>query len=402
MAPPGARDRVHFLDWLRVVALLAVFLFHTMRPFDEADWHVQDIERSAIITGVLAFMGSWGLAFFFLVAGAGTGLALRWRTPGAYVRERLMRLLLPLLVAYVLPTPVQYLIERRHQLERGNLGALAREVWVGPPLLLGYPYHLWFVIFLLEFSLLGLPLFLWLRGRMGRRFVGWLAARASRHGTAILLLIVPVAVLHVAAQGSPGADHGWGEFLYYFDFFLLGYVVMADERLTAAVRRNLGAGMGLAATGLLLVVTGGPAFFDAWSDDPSYSWRYAWFFFLLTVQAWGWIVAVLALGMRIPMFQRPLPPTAAAAAMPFFLLHQPVILAVAFVVVRWKATIPVKLLLIVTASLVITWGLAWILARMPGLATLFGVKRARPGVGPPAATGARTSVGRVARMSKVE
>ena len=95
-------------------------------------------------------------------------------------------------------------------------------------------------------------------------------------------------MVHVALQGAPGEDHGLGEFLYYFDFFLLGHVLMCDARLTEAVRRDLASALLLGIAGMaLLLVTDVPGFLEQWWDDPSYSWRYAGVFALLTVPAWG-------------------------------------------------------------------------------------------------------------------
>jgi hypothetical protein len=92
--------------------------------------------------------------------------------------------------------------------------------------------------FLLWFSLLGLPLLLWLRGAGGRRLSAALGRLAERRG-AILLLALPMALLHVAVRGLPGEDHGWSELYYYFDFFLAGGVLLSDGRLAGAVRRDL-------------------------------------------------------------------------------------------------------------------------------------------------------------------
>ena len=39
-------ERVHPLDWLRVLALLGVFVYNTLRPFDTNDWHVKNAEQS--------------------------------------------------------------------------------------------------------------------------------------------------------------------------------------------------------------------------------------------------------------------------------------------------------------------------------------------------------------------
>lgn len=91
--------------------------------------------------------------------------------------------------------------------------------------------------------------------------------------------------------------------------------------------------------------------------------------------AWGWMMLALAMGLRAAMFQRPLPPVVGAAAMPFFLVHQPVILAVAALVVRWHTGMPLKMSVVAGISLVISAGIAVALSRLPYLSTLFGVKR---------------------------
>jgi glucan biosynthesis protein C len=66
------------------------------------------------------------------------------------------------------------------------------------------------------------------------------------------------------------------------------------------------------------------------------------------------------------------------AVLPFFLLHQPVIVAIAFYVVQWNAGIPVKLVTVVLGSLAVTLAIYELLIRRIGpLRALFGMK-ARP------------------------
>jgi glucan biosynthesis protein C len=376
----AAGARVNYLDWLRVLAVAGVFVFHAVHPFDTADWHVKNKEQSDALLIVLAFLVSWGLAFFFLIAGAGSYLALRWRSLGQYISERLTRLLLPFLVAYVLLSPAQFVIEERHNGRSSDsittdLQRFFSDVWDDPPLLLADTYHLWFVVFLLEFSLLGLPLFAWLRSTQGRRLIHWLGTRVQRRG-AILLVIVPFAAVHVALQGAPGEDHGWGEFVYYFDFFLLGHVLMSDQRLTNAVRRDLMPALMLGIMGMaLLLISGVPEFLEHWWETRTYSWAYVGVFLLLTVQAWGWNLAALSVGMRLPAFQRPLPRTVAQAAMPFFIVHQPVILLVSLYVVQWDAGLLLKLSVVLVCSFVVSATLAWLLTQIPVISTMFGAKK---------------------------
>ena len=65
--------------------------------------------------------------------------------------------------------------------------------------------------------------------------------------------------------------------------------------------------------------------------------------------------------------------------MPFFLLHQPVILALAFYVVRWHVGIPIKLVTVLVPAFLVTAGLAWMLSRARVTRRLLGVKDRRPG-----------------------
>lgn len=54
-------QRIHYLDWLWVLALLGVFLYHAVHPFDTLDWHVKNADQSQLISVVLVFFSAWGL-----------------------------------------------------------------------------------------------------------------------------------------------------------------------------------------------------------------------------------------------------------------------------------------------------------------------------------------------------
>lgn len=74
--------------------------------------------------------------------------------------------------------------------------------------------------------------------------------------------------------------------------------------------------------------------------------------------------------------------------MPFFLVHQPVIIAVAYFVVQWDAAILAKWAVIALGSLVASVTMATALARMPVVSRMFGVKS-----GPHAAAPSRGGLG---------
>jgi len=42
--------RLHYLDWLRVLLILGVFLYHALHPFDSTiDWHIKNGEQSVVV-----------------------------------------------------------------------------------------------------------------------------------------------------------------------------------------------------------------------------------------------------------------------------------------------------------------------------------------------------------------
>lgn len=375
MGAEGRGERLWFLDWLRVLAVFGVFVFHTLRPFDDGDWHVKNAETSEGISIGIAFLGLWGLAFFFMISGCAAWLALRWRTAPEFLRERSLRLLVPFVVAYVLLSPLQYFIEEHHKRRStapfpDDVRTFFSDLAGDAPLWLRDTYHLWFLVYLIQFAVLGLPLFLLLRGK-----TDWIARRCRRRGS-ILLLVVPLVPVHLLLLAAPGPEHGWGEFVFFFDFFVVGYLVMSDERLLAAVRRDAVPGLLLGAGAFVLgVLTGIIDFLDGWWPDPGYSWAYLWYSPLITLAVWGWLVAVLGLGLRAPALQRPLTPTLARAVMPYFVVHQPVILALAYFVVTWDAGIGPKYAVLLPTAFAVSALLAWLLSSVPGVSQLFGVKK---------------------------
>ena len=111
--------RLHYLDWLRVLAILMVFLFHAVHPFDFGDWQVKNVDQSEILTIILLLLSIWGMPFFFLVAGAGSWFALQKRSGRQYMRERFYRLLIPFIVGFILFSPIEYYCENMNKMQRG-------------------------------------------------------------------------------------------------------------------------------------------------------------------------------------------------------------------------------------------------------------------------------------------
>jgi fucose 4-O-acetylase-like acetyltransferase len=225
-----------------VLAILGVFIFHAGRPFDVFPWDINNAEQSLLATVFFVFLAPWGMPLFFFLSGVGSWFALRRRTGRQYAIERVQRLLIPFIVGSLLLSPIQLCFQWLHETKTGafigTLGEffLQRELVLGPRLFDWAGYHLWFLGFLFSYSLIALPLFLWLRRDAGQRIIDWLARLSERRG-GLLLFVIPLVVIQLVLHPFFPASRDWTDFVYMLAFFVYGYILYADERFAPAVRR---------------------------------------------------------------------------------------------------------------------------------------------------------------------
>jgi hypothetical protein len=224
-------------------------------------------------------------------------------------------------------------------------------------------YHLWFVGFLFVISTAALPLLVWIKQGAGRRPVAGLARLAQRRG-GLLVFVVPLAVVRFALQqDAPADDYDWVDFCSYALFFLAGYVLYADERYLRAIRRDRGVHLGLAiaATLYLFATAAGAPVWEWLGARGTMGFYVSWT--LWAINGWCWTLAVLAMGMRRLNAAKRWLPYARRALYPFFFLHQPAILLVAFYVVGWDVSLPLKILAVLCGSFALALGLSGLLVR---------------------------------------
>jgi peptidoglycan/LPS O-acetylase OafA/YrhL len=377
----GKSVRLHYLDWLRVLAILGVFLFHAVHPFDVTDWHIKNTEQSMLVTLVFViFLYPWGMPLFFLLSGAGSWFALRRRTWRQYASERTRRLFIPFLIGSILFSPLQAYIEWSHQSQKGLFeGAYmdwiaAREVSFSPRIFSWAGYHLWFLGFLFVFSLIALPLFAWLKREGGQRFVAWLAKICERRG-GLLIFILPLILAQIILRPFFLDEHDWADFVFRLIFFVSGYILYTDERFLRAIRRDwaIMLVMGVMST-LFLFTIGAMGVAIDWATTPGIPEFFV-LWIVFSINSWCWTLFVLYVGMRSLDFTNKWLQYGQEMIMPFFLFHQPVILTIAFFVVQWDTDLLPKLVIVVLGSFVVSLGLYELLVKRIGpVRALFGMK----------------------------
>jgi glucan biosynthesis protein C len=162
LSPAADSVRQHELDWLRVLAALAVFLQHTLNPYTGSGWIVSNGESSEGIRYFVAMSSGLRMPLMFFVAGMACVLALGRKPVGTYVRERTTKLVVPLVVGLLVIIPVQLLAVSAVDGSLEVMGALAAGSPVRPDGTVFWA-HLWFIANVIIATALVIPAVLWLR-----------------------------------------------------------------------------------------------------------------------------------------------------------------------------------------------------------------------------------------------
>lgn len=371
-----AIPRRYDLDWLRVIAFGLLILFHTGMMFVSWDWHVKNPETSRILEWIMSFLHTWRMPLLFFISGGAVWFALEKYATGGFLRERCLRLLLPLLFGMLVVIPPQIYFERQFQgWNYASFGEFYPTVFTSGT----YPqgnlswHHLWYIPYIFVFSILFLPLLLALRTERGRRWMDKIRRGLSRPG-ALLLLMLPAAASDLLLRPFwPGDYHNlfddWANFASTALIFLTGFILCSGGEVWDAIERYRfrALGLGVVTMGLIFVVWNSP-----WEiQGPAWvAWRV-----LRALNLWCWLLAVLGLGRRHLRFNHPVLKYATEAVYPWYILHQTVIVAIGFYAAGWNIGLWWKFALVGASMIAVTGALhEFLIRRVRVLRPLFGLK----------------------------
>ena len=379
-SPKAARQ--YDLDWLRLFSMCAVFLYHVSMFLNDWGWHVKNVPTSHAAGGFSLLLGPWIMPLFFVISGVSTALAFRFRSGGACLNERALRLGLPLLLGIFLLSPPQVYIERvtngqfsgsfwqwlPHYFEGmyGITGPAANFAWMG--------LHLWYLLLLFLFSVLTVPLLRALQGPGARRAAEVLGQVAQAPG-GLLLFPLPVALFEVGLDYRTAlGTHAMGGWMIwtYLALFLYGYFLFTTTGFQAAIRKWGPAAVVVAVTSLAM----GSIWYLV-AEFPPFGWTapYVALVLLRVLAMWSSVVAGIYLAGRYLNEYRPALRYWNEALMPFYILHQPVIVILGFLIREWALPPVVKFALLVPVAFGIIMGLFHYVVRpVKPLRLLFGIK----------------------------
>jgi glucans biosynthesis protein C len=367
--------RRYELDWLRVLVFGLLIFYHVGMFFVPWSFHIKNNEVVEALTWPMIWLNQWRLPILFVISGMGTWYAFGQRSPGGFAWERVKRLFIPLVVGMLVVVPPQVYVERlaHGQFSGGYFSFWPSQLFTGP-----YPvgnfswHHLWFLPYLLTYSLLLIPVFTYVRRHPESRWVSRMQKLLSRPAAfwPFVLLHYPVySILRHFHPVTHDFTHDWFTHVQYFLFFLFGFLLLSGgqgfwDHVHKWRKHNLIGGVVAFALYLalheLLEHTVAMHFIRN---------------FVKVLNIWLWIFAIFGWatvwlnkgGNRLKY--------ANEAVYPFYILHQTVMLVLGYYLMDLPWSVATKFTLMVVGTFGISWCMYEVVIRRFGiLKPLFGMK----------------------------
>ncbi len=369
--------RRYDLDWLRVIVFGFLIFYHVGMFFVPWGWHVKN---NIIYDGLrwpMMFVNQWRLPILFVISGMGTAYALSFRSGGQFIWERVKRLLVPLVFGMLVIVPPQVYIE---QLANGRFAGSYWDFLTGPAFTTGtYPeggiswHHLWFLPYLLVFSMLLTPVFLYFRNNpTGSLLEGW-RTRLAKNPFHLYWFVIPLyfyeALLEPFFDVTHNLTSDWFNFISSITFFFFGFFLISiKEPFWNAIDRSWKKSLVI---GIVCFVTQG--FIWVYLED-GYTVHFV-EAALKVLNLWSWILVLFGLASTYLNKSSAALAYSNRAVYPFYILHQTITVVLGYFLMNLNWGFWPKFSLLIVGTFGISWLLYELLIRRIALLRpLFGLK----------------------------
>ncbi len=371
-------ERRRELDAQPVAAFGVLILYHVGMFYVSWDWHVKSAHESRVLELFMLVTNPWRLSLLFFISGIAARFAFDRLGGWTFLRKRAVRLGVPIAVGMLLVVaPQSYFQLREAGLVEPGFGRfypqyLTNAFW--PDLITPTWNHLWFVVYLLIYSL---PLAL---------FGGSLARLADRHaatfsrvmrGWRLLLLpalplVAYILVLRPLFPITHDVVNDWYNHALSFTVMLYGFLIAKNLAFWDALARLRRPALLLGLGCYAFLALGYGLYIWTDLDIPVPLWRT-----VHNLDTWVWIVAM---GGYARSYWRH-PPSwviaANAVVFPWYILHQTITVSAGYRLSQLSLGPVVEPVLLIAAT-----GLGCliggeIIRRTPVLRPLFGMPQRR-------------------------
>jgi len=364
MEEPIKYERRYELDWLRILAVILLFFYHSAKFFDMTDFHINNNEQDLGMTIFVAVLSVWLMPLFFLISGMAIFYSFRKRNAGVFVKERFKRIMIPFLFGILLLLSIHSYFEGVH---KWGVTESYFEYYAFRYFRLDvFPYmgyYLWYLLILFIFSIIGLPLFLYFRKEENHGKIEKLTSFIKKPG-AILLLGVPLVLseLITYALGLASFAYAGWQLPSYFIIVFYGFIFASDEQFREIMEKNvifcLVVVPILTILVLLSYITGLLILFPI----------------LLAFAGVAWLTLILGLAGKFLNKKHEKLNFLNEIVLPFYILHQTIIVVIAFYIIGLEGVVFVKYLILVAIAFPITLGLVFLVRTNNVTMFLFGMR----------------------------
>jgi hypothetical protein len=368
--------RRYDLDWLRVLVFGLLIFYHVGMFFVPWGWHIKNNVEYSWLRYPMLFLNQWRLPILFVISGMGTYYALNKRTPFQFSMERIKRLFLPLVAGMLFIVPPQVFIER---LVNDQFRGSYFDFWPSLAFVGVYPegnlswHHLWFLPYLLLFSLVLLPLFIFLRKHPYNRFISWIK-NSIKHKLGLFWFLIPLYLIEALVEPFFDITHAligdWFAIANYATLFFYGFLLISVKDIfwaSVTDHRRFYLGCGIIGFALYL------GLILSFEDSVLVHFTEA---FLKVFNLWSWILVLFGYASRYLNKQSKTLSYANEAVYPFYILHQTVTIITGYYLMDLSWGFIPKFVILILATLVGSWILyEFGIRRWKVIRPLFGLKQ---------------------------
>lgn len=351
--------RKYYFDNIRILCILMLFPFHTSMIFNTFGDPFYVFSTPVIVFSQFAnIVYPWWMTLLFIIAGISSAYALKKRSGKEYAKERVFKLLIPLLFGIVIIIPVQsYIADVFHNGYADGYFEHYGIFFTKFSDLTGYdggftPGHTWFILYLFVISMISLPIMLWYSKR-GKKIEG---------NKVTMPMILPMFLLILLM--TPIIELGGKSVGESLACFLIGFFILSlDEVQDKLMKYRISLGTSWVVLMALRSIM--------YLNDLRHG--LIWDIEQRTL-TWVGILAILGLGKKYLNFNNKFTQYFSPAAFPIYLFHQSILVMVAFYVVKITSIIPLQFILILLASFGITLLCYESFRRFSVTCFIFGIK----------------------------